>query len=468
MLEYRDIYAGGRLLLAASPDAITVVNPATEEIVGSAPAATRPDVDIAVRAARLAFDTGPWPRAGLAERAAALDRLALALEARAPDTARLVTAEMGMPITLSRRHNGEVPVGILRYYAELARALCPEEIRVVAGLPGRTIVRRAPVGVAAVVAPWNYPLISALSQLAPALAGGCTVILKPAVQTSLSGYLLAEAIEAAEFPAGVFNLVTGPHEVAELLARHPGVDMVAFAGPAAAGRRIAIACAETLKPVRLELGGKSAAIVLDDADLGAASAALGQLAFANSGQARSAAAQVLTPRSRYEETLASLAAEAAGRVIGDPMAPDTTLGPLVSPRHRASVESYVAASTARGARLAAGGRRPAAPVSGYYYQPTVLAAGPAGAGTVFGPVVSVIPYTQETEIVALLADSGCALAGSVWTADLSRGLGLARRLQAGPFGVNSSLPDLGGPDCLDAYLRPSAVFLPEPAAVSRG
>lgn len=467
MLEYRDIYAGGRLLPAAAADVITVANPATEEIVGSAPASTGPDVDTAVRAARLAFDTGPWPQAGPAERAAALDRLALALEARAPDTARLVTAEMGMPITLSRRHNGEAPVGILRYYAALARALRPEEIRVAIGFPGRTMVRRAPVGVAAVVAPWNYPLASALSQLGPALAAGCTVILKPAAQTSLSGYLLAEAIEAAEFPPGVFNLVTGPHEVAELLARHPGVDTVSFAGPAAVGRRIAIACAETVKPVHLELGGKSAAIVLDDADLGAAAAALGQLAFANSGQTRFATAQVLAPRSRYEETLASLAAAAASRVIGDPMAPDTTVGPLVSPRHRASVESYVAASTARGARLAAGGRRPAAPVRGYYYQPTVLAAGTGSPDAVFGPVVSVIPYCREAEIVALLGDGGGgAQAGSVWTADLARGLGLARRLQAGPFGVNGYQPDLGAPDCLDAYLRARAVFLPEPAAVS--
>lgn len=481
MLEYRDIYAGGRLLPAASLDVITVVNPATEEIAGSAPAATGPDVDSAVRAARAAFDTGPWPVADPAERAAALDRLALALEARALDTARLVTAEMGMPITLSRRHNGELPVSIVRHYAALARALRPEEIRVAAGVPGRTMVRRAPVGVAAVVAPWNYPLTSALSQLGPALAAGCTVILKPAAQTALSGYLLAEAIEAAEFPPGVFNLVTGSHQVAELLARHPGVDKVSFAGPASVGRRISIACGETLKPVHLELGGNSAAIVLDDADLAAASAALGQLAFGNSGQTCLAASRVLVPWCRYEETLARLAAEAASRVIGDPMAPDTAVGPLVSPRRRAGVASFVAASTARGARLAAGGRRLASPVRGYYYQPTVLAAGGAALtspGQVFGPVVSVIPYHREADIVALLGDGGCTVAGSLWTADLGRGLGLARRLQAGTFGVNGYLPDPGtpshpgpgdgyGPECLDTYLRPRSMFLPAPAAVSR-
>jgi aldehyde dehydrogenase (NAD+) len=224
LLEYRDIYAGGRLLPAASPDAITVANPATEEIMGAAPAASDHDVDVAVRAAREAFDSGPWPRADRAERAAAMDRLAAALQNRARDTACLVTAEMGMPITASRLQNAEVPVTTVRYYAALARALPPEEVRAAVNFRGRTIVRQEPVGVSAVIAPWNYPLALTFSQLAPALAAGCTVVLKPAAQTCLSAYILAEAFEAADFPPGVFNLVTGTHEVAELLARHPGVD----------------------------------------------------------------------------------------------------------------------------------------------------------------------------------------------------------------------------------------------------
>jgi len=266
LLEYRDIYAGGCLRASASPDAITVANPATEEIMGAAPAASGQDVDIAVRAAREAFDSGPWPRADRAERATAMDRLAAALENRARDAACLVTAEMGMPITASRLHNAEVPVTILRYYAALARALPPEEVRAAVNFRGHTIVRQEPVGVSAVIAPWNYPLALTLSQLAPALAAGCTVVLKPAAQTCLSAYILAEAFEAADFPPGVFNLVTGTHEVAELLARHPGVDKVSFAGPAPVGRRIAIACGETFKSVNLELGGKAAAIVLEDAD----------------------------------------------------------------------------------------------------------------------------------------------------------------------------------------------------------
>ncbi len=200
MLEYRDIYAGGRLLPSASLDAVTVANPATEEFVGAAPAAVEQDVDTAV-ARRGRPSTPARPRADQADRAAAMDRLALALEARAQDTARLVTAEMGMPIRVSLVHNAEVPVTILRYYAALARALEPEEIRVAVNFRGHTLVRREPVGVAAVVAAWNYPLTIAVSQLAPALAAGCTVVFKPALQTSLSAYILAEAIEGGGFPA---------------------------------------------------------------------------------------------------------------------------------------------------------------------------------------------------------------------------------------------------------------------------
>jgi acyl-CoA reductase-like NAD-dependent aldehyde dehydrogenase len=480
LLEYRDIYAGGCLLPSASPDAITVANPATEEILGAAPAASGKDVDIAVRAARRAFDHGPWPRTDRADRAAAMDRLAAALEDRGQDTARLVTAEMGMPITASRLHNAEVPVTILRYYASLARALQPEEIRTAINFRGHTIVRREPVGVSAVIAPWNYPLALTFSQLAPALAAGCTVVLKPAAQTSLSAYILAEAFEAADFPPGVFNLVTGANEVAELLARHPGVDKVSFAGPVSVGRRIAVACGETFKCVNLEMGGKSAAIVLEDADLSAASAALGRLAFGNSGQTCFAASRVLAPLCRYEEAVTGLMEHAAAVVVGDPMAAETSMGPLVSPRGRAGVESYVTASTGGGARVVAGGRRPAAPVRGYYYEPTVLA-GPAGSmtnrGEAFGPVVTVIPYARESEAVAMANEAGPGLAGTVWTSDPGHGVDIARRIRVGTFGVNLYVPDLGspwggkasghgstyGPECLGAYLRPKSVFLPEPA-----
>ena len=312
MLEYRDVYAGGRLVGSGSADVITIVNPATEEVAGAVPSMVGADVEVAVAAARKAFDAGPWPQAAPADRAAAMDRLAAAIEARAEDTARLVTAEMGMPIRLSRRNNVSIPCGIIRYYAALARDMSTEEMREAVSFAGRTMVRREPVGVAAVIASWSYPLILAFCQLAPALAAGCTIVLKPAAETSLSAYILAEAFEAADFPPGVFNLVTGTGQVAEMLAAHPGVDIVAVAGPTPSGRRIAAICGETLKPVSLELGGKSAAIVLDDVDLDATAAELGCLCFANSGQACFTMSRVLAPRTRYDEAVEALACPGVG------------------------------------------------------------------------------------------------------------------------------------------------------------
>jgi aldehyde dehydrogenase (NAD+) len=485
LLEYRDIYAGGCLLASASSDVVTVANPATEEIVGAAPAAVDKDVEIAVRAARKAFDEGLWPGENQAARAAAMDRLAAALEDRAEDTARLVTAEMGMPITFSRFNNAQVPVAILRYYAALARSMKPEEIRVAVNFPGHTVVRREPAGVAAIIAPWNYPLVLAMCQLAPALAAGCTVVLKPAPETSLSAYILAEAFEAADFPPGVFNLVTGTDVVAELLARHPGVDKVAFAGPTSTGRRIAAVCGETLKSVNLELGGKSAAIVLEDADLAATVAALGFLCFANSGQACFTMSRVLAPESRYEEALEGLRQQAEAMVIGDPMAQETTMGPLVSPRHRATVESYVVSGIADGARIVTGGRRPGSPVRGYFYEPTVFADATSAMAIareeILGPVVTVIPYKGEPEAVAIANDSEYGLAGSVWTSDPDHGLEIARRIRVGTFGVNLYVPDFGspwggrkasghgsvyGPEGLDFYLKAKSVFLPKPGGTS--
>jgi acyl-CoA reductase-like NAD-dependent aldehyde dehydrogenase len=461
---------------------ITVVNPATEEVVGAVPSMVEADAETAVRAARRTFDDGSWPRASRAERAAAMERLATALEARAEDTARLVTAEMGMPITFSRFHNIAVPCAILRYYAALARDLAPEEIRAAINFSGRTVVRREPVGVAAVIAAWNYPLTLAFSQLAPALAAGCTIVFKPAAETSLSAYILAEAFDEADFPPGVFNLVTGTHEVAEMLARHPGVDTVAFTGTTSEGRRIARICGEMLKPVSLELGGKSAAILLEDADLTSAAAGLGSVCFANSGQACYAMSRVLAPLSRYDDAVAALAQQAACLVVGDPAREETTMGPLVGPQHRASVESYVTGGITAGARVVAGGRRPASPVLGYYYEPTVFAdatsAMTIARDEIRGPVVTVIPYEDEAEAVAIANDSDYGLAGSVWTADPERGLDIARRTRVGTFGVNLYVPDLGspwggrgasgqgsiyGPEGLDAYLKPKSVFMPSPA-----
>jgi aldehyde dehydrogenase (NAD+) len=482
LLEYRDVYAGGRLVGSGSADVITIINPATEEVAGAVPSMVGADVEVAVAAARQAFDTGVWPHASPADRAAALDRLASALEDRAEDAARLVTAEMGMPITLSRRNNVTIPCAIIRYNAALARGMRTEEFRDAVSFPGRTMIRREPAGVAAVIASWSYPIILAFCHVAPALAAGCTVVLKPAEQTSLSAYLLAEAIEAADFPHGVFNVVTGTGQVAEMLAAHPGVDIVAVAGPTPAGRKIAATCGETLKPVTLELGGKSAAIMLDDVDMDSAATEIGFLCFGNSGQACYTMSRVLAPRSRYDEAVSALAWQASCVVVGDPTAEETAMGPLANPRQRVSVESCVTAGITAGARVVTGGRRPAMPVRGYYYEPTVFADATAGMGIardeICGPVVTVIPYDDESEAVAIANDSSYGLAGSVWTDDPERGLKIARGARVGTFGVNLYVPDLGspwggrkasgmgsiyGPEGLDTYLATKCVFLPDTA-----
>jgi aldehyde dehydrogenase (NAD+) len=479
LLEYRDVYAGGRLVGSGSAEVITIINPATEEVAGAVPSMVGADVEVAVAAARQAFDTGGWPHASAADRAAALDRLACAIEDRAEDAARLVTAEMGMPITLSRHNNVTIPCAIIRYNAALARGMRTEEFRDAVSFPGRTMVRREPAGVAAVIASWSYPIILAFCHVAPALAAGCTVVLKPAEQTSLSAYLLAEAIEAADFPPGVFNVVTGTGQVAEMLAAHPGVDIVAVAGPTPAGRKIAATCGETLKPVTLELGGKSAAIMLDDVDMDSAATEIGFLCFGNSGQACYTMSRVLAPRSRYDEAVSALAWQASSVIVGDPMAEDTAMGPLANPRQRVRVESCVTAGVTAGARVVTGGRRPAMPVRGYYYEPTVFADATAGMGIardeIWGPVVTVIPYDDEAEAVAIANDSSYGLAGSVWTDDPERGLKIARRARVGTFGVNLYVPDLGspwggrkasgmgsiyGPEGLDTYLATKCVFLP--------
>ncbi|HEY0938428.1 MAG TPA: aldehyde dehydrogenase family protein [Trebonia sp.] len=478
MLEYRDIYAEGRLVGSAAPDVLTIVNPATEEVVGAVPSGVGADVDRAVRSARRAFDDGTWATRAPAGRADALDRLAAALEARTEEAARLVTAEMGMPIFFSRQHNAAGPCAILRYYANLARAMDIEETRTAVSFNGRTVVRREPAGVAAIITSWNYPIMLAFSQLAPALAAGCTIVLKPAAATSLSAFILAEAFEAADFPPGVFNLVTGTHETSAALVRHPGVDTVSFSGPTKQGRWIASICGAELKPAHLELGGQSAAIVLDDADLARTADALGRLIFGNSGQTCYAMSRVLVPEQRYDDLVDALTQQAGELRVGDPLSETTTMGPLASSRRRVDVEARVRSGIEAGARVVSGARRPASPVRGYFYEPTVLTEVtpqmPIAREEICGPVATVIRYQDEAEAVSF-ANDGFGLAATVWTGDSQRGLDIARRTRVGTFGVNLYEPDIGspwggrgssgagsayGPEGMDAYLTSKSVFLP--------
>lgn len=470
------LYAGGRWVTVESSARITVRNPYDLSVVGVAPDGSAADVDVAVRAAREAFDHGPWPRMSPAERADALIRLAEELERRSGDTADLVTAEMGQPITTARAIAGGLPPLHLRYFADLIRGWDQEEVRTNIVFPGSTVVRNEPIGVAGIIVPWNYPQSLMSSKYAPALAVGCTVVIKPAAETPLDALALAEAVEAAGLPPGVVNIVTGGRETGEALVDHPGVDKIAFTGSTAAGRRIAARCGERLIPATLELGGKSAAIVLDDADDELALNELRSLSFMNSGQTCFLLSRVLVPRRRFSDFTGGLATVAESLVLGDPRDEATEQGPLVSERIRTRVRSLVDDGVAQGARVVTGGRQ-LADAPGFFYEPTVLVdvdqRSALAQEEVFGPVVIVTPYDSEEEAISLANDTIYGLGGAVFSSDEEHALRVARRIETGTIGINGYRPDHGspfggykasgigrenGPEVLSSYLKIKSVF----------
>ncbi|MFD3456174.1 aldehyde dehydrogenase [Streptomyces sp. NPDC058691] len=473
------LFIGGRWTEPSGRRTITVTSAGTGELLGAVPEATTADVDHAVRAARTAFDTpGGWPSWEPERRAAAMVRLADELDARSEATASTVSAQNGMPISFSRAFEGSVPAALLRYYAALVSAAPRAEFR--SGLPrGTTEVRREPVGVVAAVMSWNFPQTLAFFKLAPALAAGCTVVLKPAPETVLDSVLLAEAVAAAGLPAGVVGIVPAGREIGAYLVAHPGVDKVAFTGSTASGRRVAAACAALLRPVTLELGGKSAAVVLDDADLGADAGERFTTSFLNNGQTCFASTRILAPRSRYDEVVAVYTAMARDARVGDALDPATQIGPLVSSRQRERVEGYIGRGLADGARLTAGGGRPPGLDRGWFVEPTVFAdvdnSSVIAQEEIFGPVLTVTPYEDEDDAVRLANDSVYGLAGSVWTTDLERGARVARRIRTGTIGLNGYLPDITspyggvkgsglgrelGPEGLAAYQQLQSVYHP--------
>ncbi len=431
-------YIDGDWVAPASSAVLDVVSPHTEEIVGRVPEATAADMDRAVAAARRAFDSGPWPRMAPAERAAAVGRLADIYAGRLGDFAELITAEMGSPITFSQLAQAPQPQLMLSYFAALGKDFTWEDER--PGLFGPVTVRREPVGVVAAIVPWNVPQFTIMTKLPAALVAGCTVVVKPAPETPLDAYLLAELIEQAGLPPGVVNIVPGGREVGEHLVSHPGVDKVAFTGSTAAGRRIASICGEQLKRCSLELGGKSAAIILDDADLAATVGWLEMASLMNNGQACVAQTRILAPSSRYDETVDTVAAMVAGLRVGDPADPATQIGPLVARRQQDRVEGYIAIGQEEGAKVVTGGSRAAGRERGWYVAPTVFAdVDPAmriAREEIFGPVLSVIRYSDEDDAVRIANDSEYGLAGTVWTADPERGMEIARRVRTGTYGVN--------------------------------
>jgi betaine-aldehyde dehydrogenase len=420
----------------------------TEEPYGSAPDATIDDVDRAVTAARRAFDEGEWPHLDPAERAAALRRFADVYGAHLDEMAELVTGEMGSPISFSHLGQSAGPWALIDLYARMAADFPWEEER--AGLAGgRVLVRQEPTGVVGAIAPWNVPQVTIMSKLAPALLAGCTVVVKPSPETPLDALLMAQWIDEAGFPEGVVSVIPGGREVGEHLVRSKGVDKIAFTGSTAAGRRIAAICGQDLRRVSLELGGKSAAIVLEDADVGRTVQGLRFASFVNSGQACAAQTRVLAPQSRYDEVVDAMAAVADDLVVGDPAEEATEIGPMVAQRQQERVSGYIDIGRDEGARIVAGGTgMPDGVDRGWYVKPTVFAGDNSmrvAREEIFGPVIVVIPYADERDAVRIANDSDFGLAGSVWTADKAHGLDVARRIRTGTIGVNKYGPDFIGP-----------------------
>ncbi|GAA2736689.1 aldehyde dehydrogenase [Actinocorallia aurantiaca] len=414
-----------------------VICPSTEERIGQAADASEEDVDTAVRAARRAFEDGPWRRLSVGERAELIERAAELFGVRAEQTGWLVTAEMGVPIStsvmLARR-----AANTMIAWAELARSTPLTEFRTAGG---PTAVVREPVGVCAAISPWNGPVGMAVGKIVPALLAGCSVVYKPAPETPFDIAFLVDALREAGLPAGVLNVVTGGAETGRLLIRHPGVDKVGFTGSTAVGREIGAACGSEFKRVQLELGGKSAAIVLEDAEPDQVRAGLAMGCFFNSGQVCAALSRVLAPRRIYDEVVSWMEQAAGGWVLGDPFDSATTLGPLVSERQRMRVENYIGLGVEAGARLVCGGGRPEQPGKGWFIEPTVFADADntmrIAREEIFGPVAVVVPYDDPEDAVRIANDSEYGLHGAVFTSDPEKAISVARRIRTGTFSINN-------------------------------
>lgn len=470
------LFIGGKFRPATTT--IPVIEAATGEHLGHGPSATEQDIDDAVAAANDKAAV-QWRTAPPAERSAVLKQFAAALAARAEHTATLVSRENGMPITLSRNVNGLFPAALVHYYAKMIRRWDPEELR--PALVGHTIVSRDPVGVVGAITPWNYPQALAIMKLAPALAAGCAVVLKAPPETSLDATVFADAAVEAGLPPGVLNVVPGDAAAGAHLVTHPGVHKVAFTGSTNAGRFIAAECGRLIKPVTLELGGKSAAVILDDADLDATMCGLRTASFVNNGQTCHLSSRILVPKSRYAEFVSALADLAAGLRVGNPLDETTEIGPLVSAGQRDRVLEYIRIGKESGARLVAGGVVPQDQPRGWFVSPTVFADVDNGdrlaQEEIFGPVIVVIVYDDEAEAIELANATEFGLAGTVWSTNSDRAKDVARAMHTGSVGVNHYQLDIQspfggvkssglgrelGPEGLDAYRVTKSIYCADP------
>lgn len=430
-------YLGGQWVLPARSDQICVVDPTTEEVIGTIPSGTAEDAERAVAAARGAFSS--WASLSPPQRAEYLSHAAEALGAKMGEISRLITREVGTPTNISTMIQVGLPTTTFALMASLVSQLQWEET------VANSLVVREPVGVVAAITPWNYPLHQAAAKVAPALAAGCTVVLKPSEIAPLSAFVLAEVLDEVGLPPGVFNLVsgTGP-ELGEALAAHEAVDMVSFTGSNRVGKRVAELAAASVKRVALELGGKSATVILPDADLERAVSGGITMCFLNSGQTCVALSRMIVPRKVLAEVEMIAARLAEAYAIGDPFDETTRLGPLVSAAQRDRVRAYIQKGIDEGAKLVTGGTEPPDGLDkGYFVRPTVFSEVSAGMSIareeIFGPVLTILAYDEEDEAVEIANDSIYGLAGAVWSADTSRATAVARRIRTGQVDINGAM-----------------------------
>ncbi|KVR43153.1 aldehyde dehydrogenase [Burkholderia multivorans] len=477
------LYIGGRWVAPASTETCAVLNCATEDVVAHAAMANEADVDAAVRAARDAFDRGPWPHLSPAERGAFLEKIAARLEALNDDFARGWSIESGVLYRIAKPRIGLFLSGAFRQYAAMAHSypfVAPA--RAVTGHQAYRV--QEPVGVVAVIVPWNGPAGLLAYKIAPALLAGCTVVIKNSPETPSSGHLFAQICDEVGLPPGVVNMLTADRTVSESLVRHPGVDKITFTGSTGAGRRIGAVAAERVARVTLELGGKSPAVVLDDYDVETAAKVLGAPYFSYlSGQVCHSLTRIIVPRAKHDRMVDALVEAARGMVLGDPLDDATSMGPLATAAQRDVVERLVAQGVSDGARLAIGGKRPAHLTRGFFFEPTVFAnvdnRSRIAQNELFGPVLSVIPADSEQHAIEMANDTIFGLNAAVFTHDTERALRVARRLRAGSVGHNASRTDFsigfggfkqsgvgreGGTGGLEAFLESKTVVLDQPAA----
>jgi aldehyde dehydrogenase (NAD+) len=444
MLLRDRLFIDGAWVAPSGKQTIDVHNAGNGEVMGRVPLADDKDVERAVAAARSALEA--WSATTADQRSQFLEKISAGLKARADELARLIAREVGMPLKMSARIQAGLPIANFANYAKLLKEFSFES-RV-----GNSLVVREPVGVVGAITPWNYPLHQIALKVAPALAAGCTVVLKPSEVAPFNAFVLAEVIEAAGLPKGVFNLVTGTGaQAGEALVRHPGVDMISFTGSTRAGKRISELAAQSVKRVALELGGKSASVILDDADLATAVKSTVNGCYLNSGQTCTALTRMLVPETKYAEA-SRIAAELANTfALGDPLAETTRLGPLSSAAQLERVRSYIRKGVQEGAELLAGGAEPpeGAPAGGYYVRPTVFGkvknSMTIAQEEIFGPVLSIIPYRDEEDAVRIANDSPYGLAGAVWSKDEARAQRVARRIRAGQVDVNGGAFNMNAP-----------------------